>query len=83
VSALLGAALGTLEVATGTLGIDAIAKVPLKKRNVQRQVFVFQRAILNFALWGELDPRGEFCPLGVKLSPGGEILCSPLHSSKT
>jgi hypothetical protein len=28
-----------------------------------------------------LSPRGEFCPLGVKLSPGGEILCSPLHSS--
>jgi hypothetical protein len=28
-----------------------------------------------------LSPRGEFCPQGVKLSPGGEILCSPLHSS--
>jgi hypothetical protein len=28
--------------------------------------------------------RGPFltCPLGVKLSPGGEILCSPLQSSK-
>jgi hypothetical protein len=24
-----------------------------------------------------LSPRGEFCRLGVKLSPGGEILCSP------
>jgi hypothetical protein len=30
-----------------------------------------------------LSPGGEFCPLGpVKLSPGGELLCSPLHSSK-
>jgi hypothetical protein len=29
-----------------------------------------------------LSPRIEFCSLGVKLSPGGEILCSPLHSSK-
>jgi hypothetical protein len=29
-----------------------------------------------------LAPRGEFCTLGVKLSHGGEILCSPLHSSK-
>jgi hypothetical protein len=31
----------------------------------------------------KLFPRGEFCPLGVKLSPGGEILCSPFHSSKS
>jgi hypothetical protein len=34
------------------------------------------RPILNFAL------RGKLCPPGVKLSPGGEILCSPLLSSK-
>jgi hypothetical protein len=31
---------------------------------------------------GEVVNQGELCPLGVKLSPGGEILCSPLHSSK-
>jgi hypothetical protein len=31
---------------------------------------------------GELSPRGEFCPLRLKLSPGGDILCLPLHSSK-
>jgi hypothetical protein len=35
-----------------------------------------QRPILNFA------PRGKLCPPGVKLSPGGEIHCSPLHFSK-
>jgi hypothetical protein len=29
-----------------------------------------------------LSPRSEFWPLGVKLSPGDEIICSPLHSSK-
>jgi hypothetical protein len=27
-------------------------------------------------------PLGRCCPLGVKLSPVGEILCSLLHSSK-
>jgi hypothetical protein len=37
----------------------------------------------NFDPRGDtLTPMGEFCPLGVKLSPGDEILCSPLHSSK-
>jgi hypothetical protein len=30
----------------------------------------------------KLSPRGELCPLRVKLSPWGEILCLPLHSSK-
>jgi hypothetical protein len=35
-----------------------------------------QRSILNFT------PRDKLWPPGVKLSPGGEILCSPLHSSK-
>jgi jumonji domain-containing protein 2 len=33
-------------------------------------------------LGANFDPRGEFCPLGVKLSPGGEFECLPLHSSK-
>jgi hypothetical protein len=28
------------------------------------------------------DPRGELCPLGVKLGPGVKTLCSPFHSSK-
>jgi hypothetical protein len=43
---------------------------------------------LTLPLGAKFDPRamlcnrGEFCPLGVKLSSGGEILCSPLHSSK-
>jgi hypothetical protein len=41
-----------------------------------------QRPILNFAPRGNFDPQGQSCPLGVKLSPGGEILCLPLHSSK-
>jgi hypothetical protein len=37
----------------------------------------------NFDPGARLSPRGEFCPLGrMKLSPGGEILCSHLHSSK-
>jgi hypothetical protein len=31
---------------------------------------------------GEVVPQGWICPLGVKLSSGGEILRSPLHSSK-
>jgi hypothetical protein len=30
----------------------------------------------------EVIPQGWICPLGVKLSPGGEILCSPLYSSR-
>jgi hypothetical protein len=34
------------------------------------------RPILNF------DPRGKLWHPGAKLSPGGEILCLPLHSSK-
>jgi hypothetical protein len=48
-----------------------------------------QRSILNFAPRGKLwrpgakfSPKGGFCPLGVKLSPGDEILSLPLHSSK-
>jgi hypothetical protein len=59
--------------------------------------FLIVECVENLQHWGpfltsplgaNLDPRGEFvprgkiCPLGVKLSPGGEILCSPLHSSK-
>jgi hypothetical protein len=48
------------------------------------------RSVHDAVIWGpfltsppgaKLSPRREFCPLGVKLSPGGEILCSPLHSS--
>jgi hypothetical protein len=54
-----------------------------------------QRAILNFtpgpqgwnlSPWGNdhpfVHPQGWSCPLGVKLSSGGEILCLPLHSFK-
>jgi hypothetical protein len=48
-----------------------------------------QRPILNIAPRGKCWPqgrscsfRGEFCPLGVKLSSRGEILFSTLHSSK-
>jgi hypothetical protein len=33
----------------------------------------------NFDPQGWICPQGRICPLGVKLSPGGEILCSPLH----
>jgi hypothetical protein len=37
----------------------------------------------NFDPQGRSCPPGSnFCPLGVKLSPGGEIPCSPLQSSK-
>jgi hypothetical protein len=36
----------------------------------------------NFDPRGEVVPKGRICPLRVKLSPGGEILCSHLHSSK-
>jgi hypothetical protein len=53
------------------------------------KIMSFQRPILNFAPrgklwlpWESLSPRGEFCPLVVKLSPGGEIICLPLHSFK-
>jgi alpha-D-ribose 1-methylphosphonate 5-triphosphate synthase subunit PhnL len=43
---------------------------------VQQKIrLILQRPILNFA------PRGKLTP-GLKLSPGGEILCSPLHSYK-
>jgi hypothetical protein len=38
--------------------------------------------LLTSPLGANFDPRGEFCPLWVKLSPGGEILYSPLHSPK-
>jgi hypothetical protein len=37
---------------------------------------------LTSPLGATFDARGEFCHLGVKLSPGGETLCSPLHMSK-
>jgi hypothetical protein len=40
------------------------------------------RPILNLAPRDKLWPQGRSCPLGVKLSPGGEILCSTLHSSQ-
>jgi hypothetical protein len=47
------------------------------------------RHILNLAprdkLWppgAKLSLRSEFCPLRMKLSSGGEIICSLLHSSK-
>jgi hypothetical protein len=33
-----------------------------------------QRPILTLTPGAKLSPRGEFCPLGVKLSPGGELL---------
>jgi hypothetical protein len=38
--------------------------------------------ILNFALGANFDPQLRSCPPEVKLSPVGEILCLPLHSSK-
>jgi hypothetical protein len=40
----------------------------------------FLTSPLGANLWPpevKLFPRGEICPLGVKLSNGGEILCSP------
>jgi hypothetical protein len=37
---------------------------------------------LTSPLGAKFDPQRQSCPPGVKLSPGGEILCSPLHSSK-
>jgi hypothetical protein len=40
------------------------------------------RPIHNFAHRSKLWPQGPSCPQGWILSPGGEILCSPLHSSK-
>jgi hypothetical protein len=36
----------------------------------------------NFDPRGEVVPQGWILSLGVKLSPGCEILCFPLHSSK-
>jgi hypothetical protein len=48
----------------------------------KNKVCKVQRPFLNFPPRGKLWPRGEFCPLGMKLSPGDEIICSPLHSSK-
>jgi hypothetical protein len=44
---------------------------------------------LTSPLGANFDPQGRSCPQGVnlyprgaKLSPGGEIICSPLNSSK-
>jgi hypothetical protein len=37
---------------------------------------------LTSPLGANFDPQGRSCPPEVSLSPGGEILCSPLHSSK-
>jgi hypothetical protein len=42
----------------------------------------FRGLFLTSLLGANFDPRGELCPLGVKLSPEGEIICLPLHSSK-
>jgi hypothetical protein len=46
-----------------------------------------QSPILNFTPRGKLWPQGQSCPPGLNfvpwgLSPGGQIICSPLHSSK-
>jgi hypothetical protein len=37
---------------------------------------------LTLPLVENFDPSGEFVPRGWILSPGGEVVCSPLHSSK-
>jgi hypothetical protein len=37
---------------------------------------------LTSLLGANFDPRGEVVPQGLILSPGGKILCSPLHSCK-
>jgi hypothetical protein len=42
-------------------------------------ILIFEK---NFAPRGKVVPQGGIFTLRVKLSPGGEILCSPLHSSK-
>jgi hypothetical protein len=43
---------------------------------------ISENPFLTSSLEANFAPRGEFCPLEVKLSPGGEILCSPLLSSE-
>jgi hypothetical protein len=45
------------------------------------KVGCYLRPILNLSPRGKLRPQGRSCPLGVKLSPEGEIICSSLHSS--
>jgi hypothetical protein len=42
----------------------------------------YRDPVLASPLGANLDPSGEVVPQGGILSPGGEILCSPLHSSE-
>jgi hypothetical protein len=48
-----------------------VRKITAQKRTHDQKK---QRPILNFAPGAKLSPRGELCPLGVKLSPEGEII---------
>jgi hypothetical protein len=53
-----------------------------KKMLKATQIVKPRGQFLTSPLGAKFDPRGEFFPLEVKLCPGGEILWSPLHSSK-
>jgi hypothetical protein len=47
-----------------------------------KRLRLFWGPFLTSPLGANFNPQGWICPLGVKLPPGGDILCSPLHSSK-
>jgi hypothetical protein len=44
--------------------------------------WVTRGPLFTSAIGANFDPQGRICPLRVKLSLGGEIVCLPLHSSK-
>jgi hypothetical protein len=46
------------------------------------KIFLCWGPFLTSPIGANFTPRGEFAPPGVKISPGGEILCLPLHSSQ-
>jgi hypothetical protein len=56
---------------------------PVSIVSFSRGPFLTSRLGANFYPRNEFVPQGWiFSPMGVKLSPGGEILCLPHHSSK-
>jgi hypothetical protein len=56
---------------------------PLLKVMINLANFGHTRGLfLTSPLGAKFGPRGKVVPQGLILSPGDEILCSPLHSSK-
>jgi hypothetical protein len=70
------------ELLSAPLRTMKLAPVTETKGQKVRGPFLTSPLGANFDPRGEVVPQGWICPLGVKLSPAGEILCLPLHYYK-